>query len=173
MFCLNVRSRSSSSQIWTLIKNLVFGFSQPKSARKLLCNTLLDFRSKLVAFKQVLCYSLLQLSNLKGTETHTYYTQFCWWTLLSNFLPRQIWDSYVETFAAAPFVQVGVQIVQIVQSVEIVQSVLSVQSVQIVQNVCQAEKQLCKYRSRKVANLFACLLNSANKERNHLSIMMK
>ena len=82
--------KSSSSQIRTLIKNLVFGFSEAKSARKLLCNTLLDFRSKLVAFKQVLCYSLLQLSKLKGSETHTYYTQFCWRTLLPNFLPRQI-----------------------------------------------------------------------------------
>lgn len=54
MFC----SRSSSWQIRNLIKNLVFGFSEPKSARKLPCNTLLDFRSKLVAFKQVLYYSL-------------------------------------------------------------------------------------------------------------------
>ena len=34
--------------------------------------------------------------------------------------------------------------------------------------VC-AKKQLCKYLSSKIANLFACLLNSANKETTHFS----
>ena len=34
--------------------------------------------------------------------------------------------------------------------------------------VVSAKKQLCKYLSSKIANLFACLLNSANKEVTHL-----
>ena len=78
--------KNVSPTLWTLARRSVhtnqrsdekfsFWFLCGKISPEITLQYFAGFRSKLVAFKLVLCYSLLRLSNLKGNETHTHITQ--------------------------------------------------------------------------------------------------